>query len=317
MTSLVRASVMLAALGWTLPVMAQTQCAHFELNGGGARPVYQPFDNRPTVTTFDLRVRRMADGVSGVRFLLVDRSPLPNGPGLGSQGPLLYDISWLEDNTRRVFVVGNEQPQPMTGAEVRFPDRSGVQISRFRIAIPAGQQTNAQQHREELVIRYQCLDAGGRPIGATQEQPAAVAISVTVPRYAAAYVGSLGQTRGSISFGKISRNTANLSKAIGITALSTLPYEVEFDSENDGLLKRRRDDRGGIGYTMQYGGIPIFDGGSMICPMTPAPGGQTEQFEVTLDRDSISQQPAGDYSDTVTITFKPRDVMTSSSCMVR
>ena len=317
MTAIFRALLAVIASCYVLPAAAQTQCAQFELIGNGARTEYQPFEASPTTETFDLRVRGLADGVRGVRFLLVDRSPRVSGPGLGATGPLLYDIVWLQESTRRVFVVGNEQPQPMTGAEVSLPGRSGVDITRFRLTVPAGQQAPAQQHRDDLIIRYQCLAANGSAIGATQEQPATIPISVTVPRYAAAYIGSIGQTRGTISFGEVNANTTNLSKAIGITALSTLPYEVAVESENGGILKRRRSDNGGIGYTMQYGGVRIASGDKILCPMTPAPMGQPEQFEVTLDRSSVSQQPAGAYSDTVTLTFRPRDTISIASCQVR
>ncbi len=299
------------------PAIAQTQCVQFELIGNGAEAEYHPFEANSTTEVFDLRARRLADGVYGVRFVLADRTPKPSGPGLGALGPLFYDISWLQDSTRRVFVVGNEQPQPLTSAELNFPGNSGVELTRFRLLVPAGQQASAQRHRDELVIRYQCLDRRGNPIGATQEQPASIPIAVRVPRYAAAYVGSLGQTRGSISFGEVSSSSASLTKAIGITALSTMPFEISVDSENGGKLKRRRTDEDGVAYAMRYGNVPVADGDTLLCPMTPAPMGQAEQFEVTLNRDSLAGQPAGTYSDTVTLTFQPRDVVALPTCAVR
>jgi spore coat protein U-like protein len=309
--SLLLSPVLIAA-----PAAAQTQCAQFELLGNGARAEYQPFESSPTVESFDVRVRRLADGIGGVRFLLVDRTPQSSGPQIGLTGPQIYDISWLEDSTRRVLVVGNEQPQPMTGADLNFPGRSGVQITRFRLTVPAGQQAPAQIHREDLVVRYQCLGANGNPIGATQEQPAALEISLTVPRYVAAYIGSVGQTRGTISFGDVAAPSASLTRAIGITALSTLPYAIEFSSENDTMLKRRRDDSAGIAYAMRYAGVPVLDGETLVCPITPAPMGRGEQFEVALDRGSISRLSAGDYADTVTLTFTPRDAVGVSACAV-
>lgn len=316
MTVTFRIPALIILLCWTLPAAAQTQCAQFELIGNGARTNYQPFDSSPTVETFDVRVRRLADGISGVRFLLVDRTPQSAGPQIGATGPLSYDIAWLQDNTRRVLVVGNEQPQPMTGADLDFPGRSGVQITRFRLSVPAGQQAPAQIHREDLLVRYQCLGTNGNPIGATQEQPATIQISLNVPRYVAAYIGSMGQTRGTISFGDVNAPSASLTRAIGITALSTLPYAIAFDSENEALLKRRRADNAGIGYTMRYAGVPVLDGETLVCPITPAPMGRGEQFEVALDRASISRLPAGTYADTVTLTFTPRDAVGVSACAV-
>jgi spore coat protein U-like protein len=299
------------------PAFAQTQCAQFELVGSGARVTYQPFETSSLIEAFDVRVRRLADGISGVRFLLVDTTPQLAGPQIGTSGPAVYDVSWLEDNTRRVLVVGNEQPQPNTGAQVLFAERSGVKITRFRLSVPAGQQSHAQVHRENLTIRYQCLDSQGRQIGATQEQPASVELSMTVPRYVAAYIGSAGQTRGTINFGDVGQPTANLRKSVNVTALSTLPYAVRFESENGGLLKRRSSENQGIIYGMNYAGVPVSSGDTLLCPITPAPMGRGEQFEVGLDRASIATLPAGSYKDTVTITFTPRDGSSVSACAVR
>ena len=50
------------------PAFAQTQCAQFELVGSGARVTYQPFETSSLIEAFDMRVRRLADGISGVRF---------------------------------------------------------------------------------------------------------------------------------------------------------------------------------------------------------------------------------------------------------
>jgi spore coat protein U-like protein len=299
------------------PAAAQTQCAQFELIGNGARTDYQPFDSSPTVENFDVRIRRLADGISAVRFLLVDRSPQASGPQIGLTGPADYDIVWPENATRRILVVGNEQPQPMTGAQVALPGRSGQQVTRFQLVLPAGQQAPAQTHLQDLVVRYQCLDQNNNAIGATQEQPAAIELAVTVPRYVAAYIGSVGQTRGTISFGDVGNPSAALTQAIGITALSTLPYAVEFESENGMALKRRRSDATGIGYDMRYAGVPVRDGETLVCPTTPAPMGRGEQFEVALDRGSIAALPAGSYDDTVTLTFTPRDAVAVTACSVR
>lgn len=306
-----------AAFMANAPALAQTQCAQFELIGNGARVAYQPFSANPTVETFDVRIRRLADGISGVRFLLVDTTPQPTGPKIGMVGPSVYEIDWLEDSTRRMLVVGNEQPQPTTGAQVQFAERSGTQLTRFRFSIPAGQQAPAQVHRENLTVRYQCLDSQGRQIGATQEQPASVELALTVPRYVAAYIGSAGQTRGTIDFGDVGSASATLSRAINITALSTLPFTIKFDSENGGLLKRRAGEAQGIIYSMNYAGVAVSAGDTLLCPVTPAPMGVGKQLEVGLDRASIVTLPAGNYRDTVTMTFTPRDAASSSECAIR
>jgi spore coat protein U-like protein len=304
----------LALLTLGTPAAAQTQCAQFELSGNGARVDYHPFENSPTVESFDMRVRRLADGISGVRFLLVDRTPQSSGPQIGMTGPAVYDVRWLEDSSRPMLVVGNEQPQPNTGAQIFFGERAGIQLTRFQFTVPAGQQAPAQIHRENLMVRYQCLDSRGRQVGATQEQSALIELSLTVPRYVAAYVGSAGQTRGTIDFGDVGAPSANLTRTVNITALSTMPYAIKFESENGGLLKRRMTDVQGISYALNYAGVAVSAGDTLLCSMTPAPMGRGEQLEVGLDRASIATLPAGAYRDTVTMTFTPRDALPVSNC---
>jgi spore coat protein U-like protein len=204
---------------------------------------------------------------------------------------------------------------PLISPEVALQGNgAGVEVTRFRWVVPAGQEVSAGEHRENLVIRYQCLDNAGMPLGPIQEQSFGAELRLRVPRFVSAFIGSAGVTRGAISFGPISAATANLNRTIGITALSTLPYRVEFDSENGQQLKRRRNADGGIDYTMRYGGTVVADGDRLVCPMTRAPMGTVEEFEVMLDRTSVARQPAGTYRDTVTITFTPRDVFPPASC---
>ncbi len=309
-------SAVLLATCFAAPAFAQGRCAEFEIVGNSARPEYNPFEPTATQDTFQIRVDGLGSGTRRVRFLLVDTTPRSNGPGLGDNGPLDYDIRWQEDNSREVFVVGNQSVNATNGAEARI-GRSGVDIVTFQLRIPKGQSAPARTHREPLLIRYQCLDNAGNPVGREREQSAPVYVAARVPQYAAAYIGSAGRTRGTIDFGRITGDTADLTKRVSVTALSTVPYEVTFESDNDGLLRRRGDDARGISYIMSFGGAAVSPRQTVICPTTPAPRGEVEDFEVTLNRDSIASLPAGDYSDVVTLTFSPRDVADPSGCILR
>jgi len=168
-----------------------------------------------------------------------------------------------------------------------------------------------------VLVGYQACASKGRQFGETQGQPASAELSLTVPRYVAAYIGSAGQTRGTINFGDVGSASATLNRAINITALSTLPFAIKFESENGGLLKRRANEAQGIVYAMNYAGVAVSPGDTMLCPMTPAPMGIGKQFEVGLNRSSINSLPAGNYRDTVTLTFTPRDGIASADCAIR
>lgn len=311
-----RASAIVAALtacGLAAPAWAAAnQCAQFETVVRGGVTNYQPFDPAPTIDTFDLRAR-LASGVASVRFLLVDNSPRGGGPAIGDAGPVMYDLIWLADTSRRVLVQGQEQPVTMTGATIAPKGNSGQGTALFQIAIPAGQEAIARRHQENLTVRYQCLDDAGQALGPVQEQYVGVNLAVVVPAYAAAYIGSQGQTRGAIDFGDLGTGDADVTRSIGVTALSTTPYEIHVVAERNSRLT---GPGGGaeIPYRMSYGGEEVESSGRVVCPMTRAPMGTVEQFAVTLDGKAVATQPAGTYRGTVILTVTPRDLVAQAGC---
>lgn len=292
---------------------AANQCAQFETVGRGATSDYQPFDPSPTIDLFDIRAR-LTGGASSVRFLLVDSRPRGGGPAIGDAGPVNYDIVWLTDNTQRILVGGQEQPVFRAGATISPKGNSGQGIATFQLVIPAGQEAVARRHQENLTVRFQCLDGAGRTMGPVQEQYVGVNVAVIVPAYAAAYIGSIGQTRGTIDFGNLGTGNADVTRSIGITALSTTPYEIEVEAEQNSRLLSPGSGGGAIPFRMSYGGQAVASSGRVVCPMTRAPMGTTEQFAVTLDGKAVASQPAGTYRGTVVVTVTPRDLIQRDSC---
>lgn len=294
---------------------AASQCAQFETIGRGATTDYQPFDQAPTIDSFDLRAR-MSNGVGGVRFLLVDNTPRGGGFGIGDAGPVDYNVIWTGDTSRRVLVLGQEQPLSMTGALITPKGNSGQGSTTFQFVIPAGQEATARRHQENLTVRFQCLDTGGQPLGPTQEQYLGVNVAVIVPAYAAAYIGSVGQAQGTIDFGELGNSDADVTRSIGITALSTTPYEVKVVTEQNSRLISPGNSNAAIPYTMKYAGQSVESGGRVLCPMTRAPMGTVEPFAVTLDGKAVLRQPAGTYRGTVLVTVTPRDLVAPSGCVI-
>ena len=317
-----------AVVSFASPAMAQNSgslmgaCARFDLLGNGMRLDYQPFEPGYATDLFDLRIERMADSVARVRFVIVDTSPRTNAPGIGDAGPAFYDIAWQEDQARTVFMVGAGGPDPANGADVPLPGRQGVAITRLRVTVPPGQSAPAAQHVERLVIRYQCLDAAGNPLGGITEQAAPITLFLRVPQFAAIFAGSAGQVRGAISFGTLSAMDSDLTRSIPIITLATSPYDVAISSENGGHLLRARGDGAGSGaggdagieYSMRYAGQVVADGTRLLCPATPAPSGSHDLLEVTLDPADIARVPAGRYADVVTLTVTPRDTLSIGGC---
>lgn len=307
----------IAALATATPAFAQANCVQFDVLGNGANGEYNPFNRSNASEAFQVRASRVAEGVTGVRFILVDSTPRNGSPGFGSSGPLNYDIEWLGgDTSRTVFTAANEPLNATNGATIVFPGRQGVDVSRFRLSVPRGQAAAAGRHIENLTVRYSCLYGSNTGPSSSTEQQASLRLELSVPSYVAAYVGGVGQSRGTIDFGTVSANTGNLSRSIGVTALSTVPYEVTVASERGGRLRLQPKDAEGIPYTMKFSGEDVEAGSRIVCPATPAPIGKVDPLEVTLRRNSLSKLRAGDYSDTVTLTFQPRDGSGAGACRV-
>lgn len=292
----------------SLPARAQTPCAAFEIVGAGLTASYNPFDTANVAVNFQIKVVRLTGGVQSIRFILVDPTPVTGGPGLGANGPKIYDVRWVPDATRNVLVWTG---QPVTAANSASVPVSGgggaVVTTNFQLTLPRGQAVSAGSFTENLDVRYQCIRGGTADPQLEQIGSGAMRLTLNVPQYAAAYIGSAGQTRGTIAFGTLSPDTSNLSKTIAITALSTLPYEIKLSSDNGGKLKRSAGASDGIGYTTRYAGRALAAGQPLICPATPAPSGRVSELEVTLDGSAIGTLPAGSYRDVLTLTFSPRD----------
>ncbi|QBM74337.1 hypothetical protein E2E30_00170 [Sphingomonas sp. AAP5] len=313
---MMRASILIAAAMLASPVAAwagPTNCAQFEILNQGIQRTYNPFSPSEYVDVFTLRVLRTDPNVSSVRFLLVDSTGRNGAPKFGTDGPDLYTIDWLEDRGRRVFVTTAESVTDLNSARVGFARARDMSETVFRLSIGRGQQAYAGRYAERLVVRYQCY-AGSDLFGTQQEQyNGQTELAVTVPRIVSAYVGGTGQQRGEIAFGELG-NGAALVRNASVTALSTLPYAVDIATDNGQRLRRGRDQTGAIGYRLKYAGITVPGATTIACPVTQMPVGDVKLLEVALDPAAVASQPAGDYSDTITLTFRPSDGYAGSTC---
>lgn len=312
-----RAFLMLAVAGGFVatPALASQNCADFQILGEQSRVDYNPFAAQPVSRIFQVRVRRLDPTATSVRFLLVDTTPSPDGPRVGGGGPGIYDIEWSEQPGREVFVYGGQLVAQTNGALVAFGGSTiDTAVTTFRLQVPRGQASAVGLQTEALSVRYQCYSGTDR-LGPEGEQISAdMSVVVNVQRFLSTYVGGVGQQHGEIAFGTLSPDSGGLSKAIAVTALSTVPYDVLVTSDNLGLLKKTPDDAIGIGYRMRYAGVAVLPGDTLSCPATPAPLGKTDQMEVALDRRDLGRVPAGDYRDVITLTFTPRDGGAANPC---
>lgn len=296
------------------PGVAYAECADFQASSADLRLTYDPYDNGLLDRVFTLRVRRLDPAATAVRILLVDTDPTGGYPTLGVGGPAQYDIRWLQDSGRPVFAAGAEQPNATNGALIAFgsgPSGDAVNET-FRIRIPAGQDVAAGGYFQPLEVRYLCYrggDAAGTPEFQTGGQ---VAIDLVTPDRISTFIGSAGIRRGQIDFGALDGTTGSGVKSLIVTTQATLPYDIDVRSDR-GALKRSDADAYAVGYRMRLSGLAIRNGARVSCARSPAPTGRSHPLQVELSANDLARAPAGNYADTVTLTFSPRLNLSGSS----
>ena len=286
--------------------MPAAACATFSVQQTELTHNYNPFKPNGGVQggTFVLRADRTDGAAQGVRVLLVDATPTGSGPGLGYSGPRNYSILWTEDAGQRVLVWGAETLNMNLGATLNF-NAVGTGNSNFQLSVPAGQAISGDQV-ERLEVQYQCFGAQG-PIGDVQVQRNSdITLRLRAEDYFGAFVTSEGGRRGQVDFGVLDTNGGNVTRNVGVTMVSSSPFTVHVDSEGGGEMKRPGAGLG-IPYSMTFAGAPISDGAVIQCPQTPAPAGTSHNLGVTLNGSRLRELRAGEYRDTITLTFSPRE----------
>lgn len=294
---------------------SQPRCVEFEILGRGVDKVYNPYRPNDAVDNFTVRATRLSSAVTSVRFLLVDTTPQGNMPKFGVNGPADYGIDWVQDQRRPVFVTGAQAITELNSAMIMFNGRQNTETTVFRLNIPRGQTAIAGRQVERLAVRYQCF-AGRDDLGSQLDQfNGLMELSLNIPRIVSAFVGGAGQQHGEIAFGTLG-SASNLTKSVSVSVMSTLPYAVDISSQNGLRLQRGRPGEGSISYRLGIAGLQVTSDATMQCPVTPMPSGESRLVQVTLDGTSVKSQPAGDYSDTITLTFRPNDGYVAGQCRI-
>lgn len=307
MIRLARPSIIAMALLST--VATAHACAEFSAAGAELQLEYDPFTPARTEQTFTVRVQRIDERATAVRFLFADPDPNAADPVLGIGGPQRYEIEWSRDSGRIVLATGGEQPNATNGALVAFSDNPGgaTRTESFRIRIPAGQQVGAGSYYQPLTVRFQCFAGTDLLNGSEMQSDGRVAIDLRVGEMIRAYIGSPGVRRGTLDFGALTPTLGKVSRSLSVTAQSTVLYEIDVQAEHGALARGRGEPQGQtIPYGLWFSELPVTDGSRIGCSRTDAPSGRSHILRVDVDSADSRKVQAGSYSDLITLTFSPR-----------
>ena len=182
-------------------------------------------------------------------------------------------------------------------------------VAGLQLIIPQGQDIAAGTYQESLSIQYLCLTGTGDSVQQHADvttQQAVVPVTIIVPDRISANLAG-GQTHGVIDFGDFDR----LARRVQIQVRSTGPYNLQITSQNGGKMLLQSSPQGAdptstsIAYTLNYDGTAV----SLGAPTQFDRTGVLGQFlDLVVTAEAVTQKRAGDYKDTLTVTFTPASI---------
>jgi hypothetical protein len=297
---------------------ADTPCASFSVPRDEVRVNYNPFAVAVDRTNFAVRTQRRDSEITEVRFLLKDKTPRGDQAVIGNDGPAEYNIEPRGEPGRTIFDWRSGTLTPLNGLNVMFRDNRNVASSNVALVIPALQPSAATRHTEALDVVFECYNANGAMVGNGIQTSQDLLVDLTVIRIFGAYTGTIGQRNGTVDFGPIDvRSGASLTSQAAITALSSVRYGLSIRSERNFHIRQTRNGAG-LPYSVVLDGVTVNQDDRFACARS-GPTGRNHEIALELDTRGAANLPAGDYSDTLTVTFLARDgadVTTRGGCVV-
>ncbi len=310
------AAMSLAAVA-TAHANSNAPCAEFELLGTDGEFTYNPFKPNSLERQLVLRVTRLNDAVTRVRFLLADTTPDGNFPKIGNFGVREYDIVARDagQDDGRLLVWGPQRVSGLNGYDVSFSQggRSDTRTEQLRLTVPAGQPTTATDQEERLEVRYECYVGADRIGNEREQRDGRVRLLMNVRRFFGAYMGSEGRSRGEIDLGNLSPTSGTVARGAVVTAVSTVPYNISIAASGDGELQGSAGEAG-LPYRLTFDNLPIRNGSRLRCGAAEAPNGNAHRVEASVDGADTRPLRAGRYRDTVVLTFSPQDMIQTGAC---
>ena len=309
---MIRRIAILAVCSALVPAgAALAGCVSF--TGGSINATYDPLHGQATtdlVETIPLSVTRQS--AATLPTAVIAQFVAQNGQSvfnLGSSSGPEYTIK--NSNDGNFPIVGQsalpfQQMQTFGAGFPTSPANATVSISGLQLVIRAGQDLPSGVYQEAINIQYRCLTGPNDTNADVTLQGSVVPVTITVPNKISANLAG-GQTHGLIDF----QDFTDLSKRVAIQVRSTGPYDLLITSENGGKMLLANAPTAAaatstsISYSLQYGGFPVALGTPGLFQRTGVLGAD---LDLVVTAEPVNQKRAGDYSDTLTVTFTPASI---------
>ena len=295
-TTILGAAIFAAPAAWaqcvTIDPVVVPQVRLDPMDAAGAAELAQPFSltfRRATVDGSPIRLRyQILDEDSSI----LSRVGLSEGPVVAWQGSdSSRDIGGLRNQG---YALMNSGLVVLDQDQVAEQRQVTLRLTDLRADLWAG------VYREQFTVRFWCDEEGVTP---PFETMGAVAVSVAVPNVLSASVAG-ASVHGEIDF----LDFAALSRSLQVSVRSTGPYRVTARSENGGVMVRdgsagaAESDR--ISYVASLEGQPVdaMGGSALVMPRAGLVG---RQFPLSVTVDSVEENRAGRYADTLYLTLEP------------
>jgi len=283
------AGALIVAAGLFWAGAADAACFSVDVPSGSVTVNYSPLDNSDSVQTFQIEVHNISCGASSPLIGVANTPVDPSGVASGTRTVLGYGAQ-IENGGSTVELSGNSD-QLVTVSEASIDDGE-TRSATWSIRIPA--HSIVPYAQRDFTI-YAVGSIGGVFVYATVPVHLDVA-TVTQLSFAGA------ATTLTMDFGEL---TSNDSQNVNVLAQATVPFDVTWQSANDGVLKNTGASSWTIAYTALLNGVTINNATPYADLTNGGTQGAISALPLIVTIGDATNKRAGTYQDIVTIKIQP------------
>jgi hypothetical protein len=271
---------------------AEAACFSVQSPGGAVTINYSPLTVGDTTKTFQIEVTNINCGTAAVPQIgvsNVDRNFA--GAANGSRTVLSYDADVKNGSSGITLSSDTDQLALVTGTAI---DNGQTASQTWTLRIP---EHSVVPYAQRVFTIYTVGSIGGSYSAATLQVHVNVA---TVTQLSFAGAG----TELTVDFGELSTGETE-PNSIAINAQATVPFDITWTSDNNGVLKNLSDESWTIPYTAVLNGTTVSNSTHYTDTTPGGTQGAESSLSLHLTVGDVTGKRAGTYRDIVTIKIQP------------